>query len=137
MPLLLVVCVVVATAAAVAVAVVAIRALSRFNRITLELEQSAHVFRECAVQAKASGREVQEFVASLREVVPPVRRAAEAFGQVGERAADLGSAVLNEVEGPVRRTMDLIRGVQAGAGYFLNRLAHNGRGARNGGKYDE
>jgi len=137
MPLLLVVCVVVATASVVAIAIVAIRALSRFNRITLELEQSAQVFRDCAVQAKASGREVQEFVASLREAVPPVRRAAEAFGEVGERAADLGSAVLNEVEGPVRRAMDLIRGVQAGAGYFLNRLAHNGRMARNGGNYDE
>lgn len=137
MPLLLVVCVVVATAAEVAIAVVAIRALSRFNRITLELEQSAHAFRDCAAQAKASGREVQEFVTSLRDVVPPIRRAAEVFGQVGERAADLGSAVLNEVEGPVRRTMDLIRGVQAGAGYFLNRLAHNGRVAKNGGNYDE
>jgi uncharacterized protein YoxC len=133
MPLMLAICAVVATAALVSIAVVVIRALSRFNRVTLELEQSAHVFRDCAAQAKSAGHEVQEFVASLREVVPPVRRAAEAFGQVGERAADLGSAVLDEVERPVRRTMDLFRGVQAGANYFLNRLAHNGR-AKNGGK---
>ena len=137
MPLLLDICLVVATAAVVAIAVVAIRALSRFSRITLELEQSAHAFRDCAAQAKSTGREVQELVSSLREVVPPVRRVAEAFGQVGERAADLGSAVLNEVEGPVRRTMDLFRGVQAGAGYFLDRLAHSGRAAKNGGNSDE
>jgi len=137
MTLLMAICVVVATAAVAAIAVVAIRALSRFSQVTLELEQSAHAFRDCAAQAKSAGREVQEFVVSLREVVPPVRRAAEAFGQVGERAADLGSAVLNEVEGPVRRTMDLFRGVQAGAGYFLNRLAHSGRAAKNGGNSDE
>jgi len=137
MPLLLSFCLVLATAAAVATAVAAILALARFNQVTRELEQSAHTFCDCAAQAKAAGREVQEFVASLRDVVPPVRRAAEAFGQVGERAADLGSAVLNEVEGPVRRTMDLIRGVQAGAGYFLNRLAHNGHSAKNGGNFDE
>jgi hypothetical protein len=137
MPLLLEICLVIATAAVVAIAVVAIRALSRFSQVTLELEQSAHAFRDCAAQAKSAGREIQEFVTSLREIVPPVRRAAEAFGHVGERAADLGSAVLNEVEGPVRRTMGLFRGVQAGAGYFLNRLAHSGRVAKNGGNSDE
>ena len=137
MPLLLSICLVLATAAEVAIALVAIRALARLNQVTRELEQSAHTFRDCAVQAKAAGREVEDFVASLRDVVPPIRRAAEAFGQVGERAADLGSAVLNEVEGPVRRTMGLFRGVQAGAGYFLDRLAHNGHAAKNGGNYDE
>jgi hypothetical protein len=137
MPLLLAMCLVIATAAEVAIAIVAIRALSRFKRVTLELEQSARVFRDCAAQTQSVGREVQEFVTSLREVVPPVRRAAEAFGQVGERAADLSTAVLDEVEGPVRRTMDLFRGVQAGAGYFLNRLAQNGRAAKNGGNSDE
>ena len=137
MALLLSICAVLTTAAAVAVAVVGIRALARLNQVTGELEQCAHTFRECAAQAKSTGREVQDFFASLRDVVQPVRRAAEAFGQVGEHAADLGSAVLNEVEGPVRRTVGLIRGVQAGAGYFLNRLAHNGHAARNGGDFDE
>jgi len=137
MPLLLTICVVIVTVAQAAIAVVAIRALSRFNRVTLELEQSAHAFRGCAAQAKSASREVEEFVVSLHEVVPPIRRAAEAFGEVGERAAELGSAVLNEVEAPVRRTMDLFRGVQAGAGYFLSRLAHNGHAAKNGGNSDE
>ena len=137
MPLLLAICAVVVTAAQAAIAVVAIRALSRFNGVTLELEQSARAFRGCAAQAKSAGYEVEELAASLREVIPPVRRAAEAFGQVGERAADLSSAVLDEVEGPVRRTMDLFRGVQAGAGYFLSRLAHNGHAAKNGGNSDE
>jgi hypothetical protein len=134
---LLAICVVVATAAQVVVAVVGLRVLSRFNRLTLEVERSAQVFRDSAERAKSASREIQEFVASLHEVVPPVRRAAEAFGQVGERVADLGTVVLNEVEGPVRRTIDLFHGVQAGAGYFLNRLAHNGHGAKKGGKSDE
>ncbi len=137
MSALLAICLVAATAAEVAIAIVAIRALRRFNRAATELEQSARAVGECASHVKTAGREVQEFVALLREVVPPVRRAAESFGRVGERAADLGSAVLAEVEGPVRRTMDLIRGVQAGAGYFLNRFVHNEHVAKNGGTPDE
>ena len=137
MPPLLAVCLVVTAAAQVAIAVVAIRALSKCNRATAELERSARALRDCASEVGAAGREVQEFVASLRDVVPPVRRAAEAFGMVSERAADLGNAVLDEVEVPVRRTMDLFRGVQAGAGFFLNRLVHNGHGAKNGGTSDE
>lgn len=126
-----------AAAAEIAIAVVAIRALCRFNRIATELEQSARTLGDCASQIETTGREVQEFVASLREVVPPVRRAAESFGRVGERAADLGSAVLTELEEPVRRTMDLFRGVQAGASSFLNRLVHNGQAPRNGGPPNE
>ena len=137
MPLLLTVCLVIATMAHVAIAIVAMRALSRFMRATVELEESARAFRVCAAQVETAGREVEEFVVSLRDVVPPVRRAAEAFGRVGERAADLGSAVLDEVEAPVRRTMDLFRGVQAGAGFFLDRLVHNGHAAKNGGNSDE
>ncbi|HEU4726142.1 MAG TPA: hypothetical protein VFU59_12725 [Candidatus Eisenbacteria bacterium] len=137
MPLLLSICIVLATASAVVVAVVAIRALALFGRASRELEQSAQSLRDCAAQAKSTGREVEHLIASLREVVPPVRRAAQAFGQVGERAAELSAAVLNEVETPIRRTMDLIRGAQAGAGYFLNRLARNGPAAKNGGNYDE
>ena len=137
MTLLLSICLLLATASTVAVAVVAILALARFNRVARELEQSAQAFRDCTAQTRSAGHEVQAFVASLRDIVPPVRRAAEAFGQVGEHAADLGTAVLNEVEGSVRTAMDLIRGVQAGAGFFLNRLAHNGHAAKNGGNYDE
>ena len=137
MSLLLAVCLVVATMAQIAIAIVAMSALSRFRRATAELEESARVFRDCATQMESAGREVEEFVISLRDVVPPVRRAAEAFGRVGERAADLGSAVLDEVEAPVRRTMDLFRGVQAGAGFFLDRLVHNGHAAKTGGNSDE
>jgi len=137
MPLLLAVCLVVATAALAAIAIVAIRAVSRFNGVTVELERSARAFRDCASEVGAAGYAAHEFVVSLRDVVPPIRKAAEAFGQVGERAADLGSAVLDEVEAPVRRTMNLVRGVQAGAGFFLDRLVHNGHAAKNGGNSHE
>jgi hypothetical protein len=136
-PLLLAVCLVAVGAAQLVIAVVAVRALSRFNRVTLELEKSAQGLRDCALQAKSVGHQVEGLVASLREIVPPVRRAAEAFGQIGERAADLSSAVLDEVERPVRRTLGLFRGVQAGASYFLNRLAHSGHEAKNGGNSHE
>lgn len=137
MSTLLAVCFAAATAAEIAIAIVAIRALYRFNRVATGLEQSARALGDCASQIQMTGREVQELVASLRDVVPPVRRAAESFGRVGERAADLGSTVLNEFEGPVRRTLDLFRCVQAGASYFLNRAVHVDPAAANGGHSDE
>ena len=137
MPLLLTVCLVLATTAQVVIAIVAIRALVRFNRAAAELERGVRAFRDCASEVGATAYEVQEFVVSLREIAPPVRRAAEALGRIGERAADLGSTVLTEVEAPVRRTMRLFRGVQAGAGFFLERLVHNGHAAKNGGNSDE
>lgn len=137
MPLFMTVCLVAATAAQVAIAIVAIRALARFNRAASEMERSARAFRDCASEVGATAYEVREFAASLSDVVPPVRRAAEALGQIGERAADLGSSVLNEVEAPVRRTLRLFRGVQAGAGFFLDRLVHNGHATKNGGNSDE
>lgn len=132
--MLLEICAVVATVAFVAIAVVVFRLATRLNAVTLELEESARAFRGFATQAQATGREVQQLAALVREVVPPVRRAAEAFGHVGERAAELGSEVLNEVQGPVRKSMSLVRGVQAGASYFLNRLARNGHREKIGGK---
>jgi|SwirhisoilCB2_FD_contig_31_11440138_length_834_multi_5_in_0_out_0_1 uncharacterized protein YoxC len=137
MPLLLTVCLVAATTAQVALAIVAIRALTRFNRVTDELERGARDFSDLASQTKALARELQGLVASLRGVVSPVRATAEAFGRAAERAANLGSAVLQEMEGSVRTTSGLLRGVQVGAGYFLNRLVHSGQRARNGGNSHE
>ena len=130
MQVLLTVCLLITTASIVAIAVVAIRALSAFNRAAAELEEGARFL-------KSTGHEVQQLVVSVRSLVHPLRHAAEAFGHVGERAAELGSAVLDEVERPVRRTVGLFRGVQAGAGYFLNRLVHSGHAAKNGGTSDE
>ena len=69
MPPLLAVCLVVTAAAQVAIAVVAIRALSKCNRATAELERSARALRDCASEVGAAGREVQAFVASLREAL--------------------------------------------------------------------
>jgi hypothetical protein len=137
MPLLLTVCLVAATTAQVALAIVAIRALTRFNRVTDELERGARDFSDLASQTKSLARELQGLVASLRGVVSPVRLTAEAFGRAAERAANLGSAVLQEMEGSVRTTTGLLRGVQVGAGYFLNRLVRSGQRATNGGNSHE
>ena len=136
MPVLVTVCLVIVTVALVAIAAVAIRALSRMNKVLEELEEGAQILQTTATQITATGLEVQEFIVSARGLVPPMRRAVDALGMVGERAADLSFAVLDEVERPVRKTMGLFRGVQAGATYFLNRLVHSGHGAKNGGNSD-
>lgn len=136
MPVLVTVCLVIVTVALVAIAAVAIRALSRMNRVLEELEEGAQILQSTATQMTATGREVQEFIVSVRGLVPPMRKAVDALGLVGERAADLSFAVLDEVERPVRKTMGLFRGVQAGASFFLNRLVHSGHGAKNGGNSD-
>ena len=137
MPVLVSICLVIVTIALVAIAFVAFGVLSRMNRVLTELEQGAELLQTTATQITATGREVQEFIVSIRGLVPPARRAMEGFGLVGERAADLGSVVLDGVEGPIRRTVGLFRGVQAGAEYFLNRLVRREHAAKNGGNSDE
>jgi len=137
MPVLVSICLVIVTVAMVAISIVAVLVLSRMNRVLAELEEGAQILQTTATQVTATGREVQEFIVSIRGLVAPARRAMEGFGLVGERAADLGSVVLDGVEAPIRRTVGLFRGVQAGAEYFLNRLVHREHAAKNGGNSDE
>jgi hypothetical protein len=52
------------------------------------------------------------------------------FQRIGDRAADLSTAVLNEIEGPVFTAVAVARGVRSGTAHLLDLLT--GRFARRG-----
>jgi hypothetical protein len=129
MPVIVQACIVVVTLALVAIAIATIRAMARFEKTAQEL-------RETAQEARRSISEVHEMVDSLSEAVTPLKRTIARFEELGQRTVRLSSAVLDEVERPVRTAVALVHGVRQGTHTLLGRLsqrfAHR-RSATNGG----
>ena len=125
MPLLIQGCIVVATIGLLALALLSARAVIRFlDRAAADLSQLTFAVRESATQIDLAGRETRALVASLRDCVPPVQRVMDRFEVVGQRTADLSSAVLEEFEGPVFTAAAVAHGVKSGADHFVKRLMH-------------
>ena len=137
--LLLEICAVVASLAVVAIAVAAVRAMRCIEKATEQLSELAGDIRKWMDQASEFTREARETVASVREMIVPIRRVAERFGALGERTADLSAAVLEEVEPLLRTAAAVARGVKAGTA-LLEQLSHrftHGRSATPGGSDSE
>jgi hypothetical protein len=92
-------------------------ALIRLGRAAARLTSSAQV---SMAQVEQTAREAQELVASLRELTPPARHVVMRFRELGERAADLSAAVLDEIEEPVLSAVALARGVRTGTVHLLD-----------------
>jgi len=116
MPALIQVCVVIVTTAIVVFVVRAIRTMAN-------LEKSAHEIAQRVATVEGSVLRVRSLAESLHEAVtPPLRRAAVRLENVGERAASISDALLEEIETPVRNIAAVARGVRVGASMFLERL---------------
>lgn len=125
MPLLIQACIVAVTIGLLALALLTARAVIRFfDRAAADLLQLTLAVRESTTQIDLAGRETRALVASLRECVPPVQRVMDRFETVGQRTADLSSAILEEFEGPVFTAAAAAHGVKSGADHFLRRLMH-------------
>jgi uncharacterized protein YoxC len=122
MPALIQICIVIVTVGLLAIAVTTIRMMLRFDRATEELPQMIHAVRESAVKFDLVTHEARTLVASVQECVPPVLRVVDRFETVGQRTADLSSALLEELELPVYTAAAVARGVRSGADHFLKRL---------------
>lgn len=121
------ICAVAVTLAFIAVSVAAMRAMDRFTRTADELSKTSEAIRDSLDRADAVTREFHELAESLQTVVPGVRRVVNRFEEIGDRTARLSSTVLNEVEGPIRTAVAVIRGVQTGAHTLMNALSHRAR----------
>ena len=125
MPLLVQGCIVAVTIGLLALALLTARAVKRFfNRAAADISQLTFAVRESATQIDLAGRETRALAASLRDCVPPVQRVMGRFEAVGQRTADLSSAILQEFEGPVFTAAAAAHGVKSGASDFLRRLMH-------------
>ena len=117
MPALVQICVVIVTLGFVAIVVTTILALIRLGKAASEMTSTVQASMG---QANQIGQETRELLASLREIVPPAQRVVKRFERLGERAADLSTAVLNEIEEPVFTAVAVARGVRTGAAHLLD-----------------
>jgi uncharacterized protein YoxC len=119
MPLLIQICIAVVTVAIVAIAATSIRAMIRLGEAAERLTSAAQVSMN---QVERVVQETQELLASMREIMPPAQRVANRFHQLGERAADLSTAIFNEIEQPALTAVAVARGVRTGTAELLGLL---------------
>ena len=124
MPALLQVCAVIVTIALVAIAIVTIRTMIRFEKAAEQLAETAVAIRDSFEQFHVITREAGELVSSLQDVVPYLTRTASRFESIGERAANLSSSLMEQVETPLRTVVAVLRGVRTGASQFVDRIGH-------------
>jgi len=119
MPSLIQICVVIVTLAFVAIVATTIFALIRLGEATARLTAAAQI---SMTQVEGIARETHELLASVREIMPPAQRVVKRFERLGERAADLSTALLDEIEEPVYTAVALAHGVKTGTGHLLDLL---------------
>jgi uncharacterized protein YoxC len=125
MPALVQICIVIVTIGLLAIALLTVRMMTRFfNKAAEDISQLTRAVRESVAQIDLVTHDARELVASLRDCVPPVQRVVDRFETVGQRTADLSSALLEELEVPVYTATAVARGVRAGADHLLRRLMH-------------
>jgi uncharacterized protein YoxC len=122
MPALIQICIVIVTIGMLAIALMTIRMMSRIDKATEELSQLTHEVRGSVSKFDLATHETRALVASLRDCVPPVQRVVDRFEDVGQRTADLSSALLEGLELPVFAAAAVARGVRSGANHLLKRL---------------
>jgi len=135
MTVLLAVCAVVVTVAIAVVAVVTVRAMNRFEDTAGEIQKTAEMLRGAIAHSEAVIHEVHELTDSLGSVVTPLRRAAGGVEQLSDRAVRMSSAVLDEIERPVRTTLALINGVRTGTRSLVGALTRRAQQTQSNGGY--
>ena len=126
------ICVVIVTLALVALAATTILTMIRHSEAAARLTAAAHL---SLAQVDRLVQDAQELLASVREIVPPAQRVVKRFERLGERAADVSNAVLNEIETPVFTAVAVARGVKIGTTRLLELLTRRfvqGRSSNNG-----
>ena len=118
------ICAAVACLAVVVIAVATVRAMYRVQEATDQILKLTGELQQWVGQANDVTHDAGEVLASVREVVVPIRRFVERFESLGARSADLSAAVLEEVEPPIRAAVAVARGVSWGAAYLMGRLFH-------------
>jgi uncharacterized protein YoxC len=119
MPLLLQICLATVTVAIVAIAVTSIRAVIRLGEAAERLTSAAQV---SMTQVERVVQETHELLESMREIMPRAKHVVNRFQGLGERAADLSTAIFNEIEQPALTAVAMARGVKTGMAEMLGLL---------------
>lgn len=125
MPTGLQVWIVIVTVALLAIAIMTARMAARYiSKAAEDISKLTAAATETVEKINNVTQEAEVLVASVRECVPPVQRVISRFETIGNRTADVSSALLQEVERPVFAASAVSRGVRAGADHFLKRVLH-------------
>jgi uncharacterized protein YoxC len=116
------VCVVLVTLALLVITIVTVRALARLEKAADEFSRTAQSVQRSMALVEDVTHEMHELVATMGKATPHLHRAVSMFGELGVRLARMSSAVLDEVEVPVRNALAVARGVRSGTSFFVNRL---------------
>jgi hypothetical protein len=108
----------------VGIAIVTIRTMIRFEKAAEQLAETAVAIRDSFEQFHVITREAGELVNSLQDIVPYLTRTASRFESLGERAVNLSSSLLEQVETPLRTVVAVFRGVRTGTSQFFERVGH-------------
>ena len=117
------VCLVLITAAFLVVSIVTVRALARIEKAADEFTRTAQSVQRSMALVEDVTHEMHELVGTMGKATPQLHRAVSMFGDLGVRLARLSSALLDEVELPVRNALAVARGVRSGTAFFVNRLS--------------
>ena len=119
MPAFVQVCILVATIAFVGLVTATIFALIRLGEAASRLTEAA---QGSIAQVESVVLETRTLLTSIHEMVPPAQKVVRRFQTIGERAADLSTAFLDEIEEPVVTAVAVARGVRVGAARLMDRL---------------
>jgi uncharacterized protein YoxC len=122
MPVILQVCAAVITLTFVILAIVVMRTMVRFERAADSFSKTAEEVRAAISDVKETTHEMREVVSAWSDTVKPVKGVAHRIAELGNRATDLTSSVVEEVAIPVRRAVALTTGIRMGTSYFLDRV---------------
>lgn len=120
------VCIVVVTIAVVLLVYFAARLLLRLEATTKKFEAGYVRLEEALEDSRQTSRRIRELVGVIEQIALTVQSGVEQVEGVVDRAASLGTAVLDEVERPVRRVVSIIRGLRSGVQALTGRWT-NGR----------
>ena len=127
------VCLALIAAGQIVFVVAVVITMNRIGRTADRLEAAIEPLTDLLVDAKVTSGEVRELVTSLEQVSASVLGISDRLGTVSDRAAAISSALLDQVEPPVRQVTALVQGVKAGAGFLLERWTDRRRAGRSNG----
>ena len=121
MPIIVHVCVVIATIAIVVVTIMVVRLMRRLEALSVAVTESLARVDTFLDQSQKASIRIEGMLGSLEHMTGSVRGAVDSLQVVVQRAAGLTSSILDEVERPVQNLVGVIRAVQAGAAFLVQR----------------
>ena len=121
MPIIVQVCVVIATIAIVVVTIMVVRLMRRLEVLSAATTQSLAKVDTFLEQSQKASIRIEGMLGSLEHMTGSVRGAVDSLQVVVQRAAGLTSSILDEVERPVQNLVGVIRAVQAGAAFLVQK----------------